>query len=55
MMQLARELKTLAKEFSIAVVVSVAAPCPLRAGVCAVARSPGEALEPLGGGDPAPG
>lgn len=35
MMQLAKELKTLAREFSLAVVVSVA-----------VVRSPGEVLEP---------
>ncbi|XP_059685220.1 DNA repair protein RAD51 homolog 4 isoform X1 [Gavia stellata] len=34
MMQLARELKTVAREFSLAVVVSVAVPCPSRAAVC---------------------
>ena len=34
MMQLARELKTLAREFSLAVVVSVAVPCHLCAGTC---------------------
>ncbi|NXU06637.1 RA51D protein, partial [Buphagus erythrorhynchus] len=33
MMQLSRELKTLAREFSLAVVVSVAVLCPSRAGV----------------------
>lgn len=50
MMQLARELKMLAKEFSLAVVVSVAAPCPS----CATARSPGEIFEHLRGGTPFP-
>lgn len=34
MMQLARELKTLAREFSLAVVVSVAVPSPSCAGMC---------------------
>lgn len=50
MMQLAKELKTLAREFSLAVVVSVAVPCPL----CAVVRSPGEVLELQGGRSPLP-
>lgn len=53
MMQLARELKTLAKEFSIAIVVSVAAPCPLRAGVCH-GEEPWRGFGALGRGDPAP-
>lgn len=51
MMQLARELKTLAKEFSIAVVVSVAAPCPLRAGVCR-GEEPWRGFGALGRGGP---
>lgn len=47
MMQLARELKTLAREFSLAVVVSVAVLCPSRAGMY-------HGEESWEGGDPSP-
>jgi len=53
MMQLARELKTLAREFSLAVVVSVAAPCPSCAGVCR-GEEPWRGFASPGRWDPAP-